>query len=92
MQNWMGPDSFSSRSYEDSDRHCRAIDKLVCDLGIPAEEVTRSYYAVLEELQKDITVRAFLPLVVSIRVKELLLRQRRSDMPVRSSCCVDFFH
>ncbi len=82
MQNWMGPDSFSSRCYEDSDRHCRAIDKLACDLGIPAEEVTRSYYAALEELKKDITVRAFLPLIVSIRVKERLLRQQRTDLPV----------
>jgi hypothetical protein len=82
MQNMLGPDSFSNRCYEDSDRHCRAIEKIACDLGVPPEEVTRNYFAILEELKRDITVRAFLPLLTSIRVEERLLRQRSADIPV----------
>lgn len=69
----------SARRYrDDTDRHDRAIDKLVRDLGAPAEEVARYYYAVLEELKKDLAVRAFLPLLASVRVTERLSgRQRR---------------
>jgi hypothetical protein len=81
MQNRMTPD-FLRRHYEDTDRHVRAIDKLVLDLGAPAEEVARCYHAVLEELKKDIAVRAFLPLLVSMRVQERLSQEQRSDMPV----------
>jgi len=60
----------------DNDQHVRAIDKLVYELEMPAEVVNRSYREVLEELKKDIKVKAFLPLLVSRSVKERLLQQR----------------
>lgn len=60
----------------DNDQHVRAIDRLVYELGMPAEVVNRSYREVLEELKKDIKVKAFLPILVSRGVKERLLQQR----------------
>jgi transcription initiation factor TFIIIB Brf1 subunit/transcription initiation factor TFIIB len=60
----------------DNDLHVRAIDRLVHELGISAEEVNRMYREVLEELKKDIKVKAFLPILASRGVKERLLQQR----------------
>jgi Protein of unknown function (DUF3562) len=59
----------------DNDQHVQAIDRLVHELGMPAEVVNRSYREVLEELKKDIKVKAFLPILVSKGVKERFLRQ-----------------
>jgi hypothetical protein len=60
----------------DNDVHVRAIDRLVSELRIPAEEVNRSYREVLEELNKEIKVKAFLPILVSRVVKDRLLQHR----------------
>lgn len=60
----------------DNDQHVRAIDRLVHELGMPAEVVNRSYREVLEELEKNIKVKTFLPILVSRNVKERLLPQR----------------
>ena len=56
----------------ENDQHVFAIDRLVHELGIPAEEVNRSYREILEELRKNIPVRTFLPALVSRGVKERL--------------------
>lgn len=56
----------------DNDQHIRAIDKLVHELGMPAEDVNRSYREVLEELKKDATLKALPPFLVSLGVKERL--------------------
>ncbi len=61
---------------EDNDQHVRAIDRLVHELGMPAEVVNRSYREVLEELEKNIKVKTFLPILVSRGVKERLLGQQ----------------
>ena len=53
-------------------QHARAIQKLVQELSVPAEEVSRSYREILEVLIKDAKVRAFLPILVSRIVKERL--------------------
>ncbi len=53
-------------------QHFRAIQKLVQELGVPAEEVNRSYNEILDTLQKDAKVKAFLPVLVSRIVKERL--------------------
>jgi hypothetical protein len=67
----------SRHSYnKDNDSHVHAIDKLVQELGIPAEEVNRSYREVLDELKKDVNVTAFLPVLASIGVKERLSEPR----------------
>ncbi len=80
MQNPVMTDP-SRRSYDkDNDQHVFAIDRLVHELGIPAEEVNRSYREILEELKKDASARAFLPILVSTGVKERLAEQRRPVM------------
>lgn len=53
-------------------QHARAIQKLVQELGVPVEEVNRSYREILDVLKKDAKVRAFLPILVSRIVKERL--------------------
>ena len=53
-------------------QHERAIQKLVQELGVPVEEVNRSYHEILELLKKEAKVRAFLPVIVSRLVKERL--------------------
>ncbi len=64
-------------SYDkDNDLHVRAIDRLVHELGISAEEVNRMYRELLEELGKDCTVKSFLPILVSKCVKERLTQKR----------------
>jgi hypothetical protein len=55
-------------------QHARAIQKLVQELGVPVEEVNRSYREILDVLKKDAKVRAFLPILVSRIVKERLQR------------------
>lgn len=59
----------------DNDQHVRAIDRLVHELGMPAEVVNRSYREVLEELEMNVKVKAFLPILVSRGVKERLLQR-----------------
>lgn len=53
-------------------QHARAIQKLAQELGVPVEEVNRSYWEILEVLKKEAKVRAFLPILVSRNVKERL--------------------
>jgi uncharacterized protein (DUF2126 family) len=53
-------------------QHERAIQKLVQELGVPVEEVNRSYREILELFKKEAKVRAFLPVIVSRLVKERL--------------------
>ena len=63
----------SRQTYDqDNNQHVFAIDGLVHELGLPAEEVNSSYREILEELKHDISVRGFLPILVSIRVKKRL--------------------
>jgi hypothetical protein len=57
---------------KEHDQHARAIQKLVQELGVPVEEVNRSYREILDELKKDAKVKAFLPILVSRIVKERL--------------------
>ncbi|MDA8422156.1 MAG: hypothetical protein M0Z89_02355 [Nitrospiraceae bacterium] len=67
------PSASSMQNYDyENDQHVFAIDSLVHELGIPAEEVNRSYREILEEFKNDISVRAFLPTLVSMGVKERL--------------------
>jgi hypothetical protein len=76
MQNQTTIDISHYRYDRNNDPHVRAIDRLVHELGISAEEVNRSYREVLEELKKDIEEITFHPLLVSRAVKERLLQQR----------------
>jgi uncharacterized protein DUF3562 len=75
MQNQTAKVQFRHDYNKENDQHIRAIDRLVHELGIPAEDVNRSYREVLDELKKDSKMRPFLPVFVSLAVKERL-RQR----------------
>jgi len=72
MQKHIMPDPSRQNYDKDNDQHVFAIDRLVHELGIPAEEVNRSYREILEELKKDVSVRVPLPSLVSIGVKKRL--------------------
>jgi len=56
-------------------QHERAIQKLSQELGVPVEEVYRSYQEILEILKKEAKVRAFLPILVSRIVRERLQKR-----------------
>jgi len=75
MQNHTSADMSRNMYDKDNEPHVRAIDSLVHELGISAEEVNKSYREVLEELNKDIKVKTFLPILVSRVVKQRLLQQ-----------------
>ena len=75
MQNQSAIDLSQHIYDKENDPHIRAIDGIVHELGISAEEVNKSYREVLEELKKDIKVKAFLPILVSRVVKQRLLSQ-----------------
>ncbi len=57
---------------QEQDQHARAIEKLIQELSVSAEEVQRSYREILETLKKDAKVNTFLPVLVSRGVKERL--------------------
>ncbi len=57
---------------ENNDQHVHAIDGLVRELGIPAEEVNRSYRELLDEMKNDTDVKVFLPILVSQGVRKRL--------------------
>lgn len=52
--------------------HLNAVEMLAMDMGISAEEVERLYNIVLERFKRGATVKDFLPILVSRRVKYLL--------------------
>ncbi len=74
MQNQRAGEASHLRYENENEQHIRAIDRLVQELGISAEEVNKSYREVLEEMRKDIKVRTFLPILVSRVVKQRLLQ------------------
>ncbi len=76
MQNQTAVDTSQYIYDKDNEQHVRAIDRLVSELGVSAEEVNTSYREVLEELKKDIKVHAFLPILVSRVVKQRFLQQQ----------------
>jgi hypothetical protein len=65
----------SSVHENDNEQHVRAIDRLVRELGVPAEEVNKSYREILDDLKGHATIKSFLPVLVSRVVRERL-RQR----------------
>ncbi len=72
MQTQIIPDLSQQKYNRDNDQHVFAIDRLVHELGLPAEEINRSYREILEELKKNASMRTSLPELVSISVKEHL--------------------
>jgi hypothetical protein len=75
MQNQTAADTSRNMYDKDNEPHVRAIDRLVHELGISAEEVNKSYREVLAELNKEIKVKTYLPILVSRVVKQRLSQQ-----------------
>ncbi len=76
MQNQTAGEAEHLRYDNENEQHAREIDRLVLELRISAEEVNKSYREVLEELKKDIKVKAYLPILVSRVVKRRLLQHK----------------
>jgi uncharacterized protein DUF3562 len=75
MQSQTASIRISSAYDDDNEQHVRAIDRLVQELGVPAEEVNRSYREILDGLKGNATIKSFLPVLVSRSVK-VRLQQR----------------
>jgi hypothetical protein len=67
----MNPDS-SYENEEQRKQHLRAIQTLIEEIGRPKEEVTRLYYLVLQEYEREAKVKTFLPIIIRKRVKEMI--------------------
>ena len=76
MQTVTAADTSRLRYDADNDPHVRAVDRLVHELGVPAEEVNRIYREQLEMMKKSVTAQTFLPIMVSRAVKERLAQHR----------------
>ena len=72
MQNEMTRGRYDSCYNSSNEQHIHAIDGLVQELGIPAEEVNRSYREILDELKQDSNLKAFMPALVIQGVKARL--------------------
>jgi hypothetical protein len=67
----MNPDSLYENE-EQRKQHLRALQILIKEVRRPGEEITRLYYLVLQEYEKEAKVRTFLPILISKRVKEMI--------------------
>jgi hypothetical protein len=67
----MNPDSLYENE-EQRKQHLRAIQTLIKEFRRPGEEITRLYYLVLQEYEREAKVRTFLPILISKRVKEMI--------------------
>jgi hypothetical protein len=66
---------------EERKQHCRAIQMLAKDLGIPEEEVQILYEKVLSSLKEGAHIKDFLPILVCHNVKQKI----RKDISSRTS-------
>jgi hypothetical protein len=60
----------------ENDKHLQAVDSLVYELRMPAEEVNRSYREILDELRRSSIPAALLPLLAISSVKQRLSHPR----------------
>ena len=74
----MNPDSLYENE-EQRKQHLRALQILIKEVRRPGEEITRLYYLVLQEYEKEAKVRTFLPILISKRVKEMI--EDESQLP-----------
>ncbi len=64
-----------SKLYEDEPewiRHWSAMEDLARDLKVPVEEISQPYEMALKELKETARIKAFLPLLVIRRVREMI--------------------
>ncbi len=69
------PNAGTLRDEKEHEQHIRAIERLVQELRVPADEIQRSYMEILADFKKEAKVRSFLPVLVSRSVKERLQRR-----------------
>ncbi|NWF91354.1 MAG: DUF3562 domain-containing protein [Syntrophaceae bacterium] len=67
----MDPDSYYENE-EQRKQHLRAIQTLIEEVGRPVEEITRLYYLVLQEYEKEAKIKIFLPILISKRVRAII--------------------
>jgi hypothetical protein len=67
----MNPDSLHENE-EQRKQHLHAIQILIKEAGRSGDEITRLYYAVLQEYEKEAKVKTFLPILISKRIKEMI--------------------
>lgn len=70
----MNPDSLYENE-EQRKQHLRAIQTLIEEVGRPGEEITRLYYLVLQEYEKEAKVKTFLPIIIRKRLKEMIEKE-----------------
>jgi hypothetical protein len=69
-----------SQLYEDETdwfRHSSAINDLAKNLKVSVEEISRSYEIELRELKKTARIKDFIHLLVTRRVRDLLMKRGR---------------
>jgi len=57
-------------------QHCSAIQSLVRNVNSSEEEIRLLYEDILKEFKSEATIKTFLPILVSKKVKELLNARR----------------
>lgn len=57
---------------EQRTQHLRAIQTLVKEIERPMEEISHLYYLILQEYEKEASVKIFLPILVSKKVREMM--------------------
>lgn len=57
--------------------HSNAIEMLAKDLGISVEKIHSLYAIVLEEFIRDSKIKDYLPILVSRRVKDIVISNKR---------------
>jgi hypothetical protein len=67
----MSPDSLYEKG-EQRKQHLGAIQTLIKEVKRPGEEITRLYYLILQEYEKEAKVKTFLPILIIKRVREMI--------------------
>jgi hypothetical protein len=68
---WMKSELFHEHG-EIPEQHLRAIQILVKEFKRSDEEITHLYSLVLQEYEKEATVKVFLPILVGKKIREMI--------------------
>ena len=77
----MDPDSLYENE-EQQKQHLRAIQILVKEIERPGDEISRLYYLVLQEYEKEAKVKHFLPILISKRVREMVGAKSQTSVDI----------
>jgi len=57
---------------EQQKQHLRAIQTIVKEVRRDGEEISRLYYLLLQEYEREAKVKTFLPILIRKKIKELI--------------------